>query len=129
MAMIFQIIAYATMNFFGFESNTDEIGVWVNFSTSVFFAATIGVLAYATVLQRKAIEVDEYEDLREQHHDLILFQIENKETLEIFNEVKMPQKYRDVDDDKIVLDEQESLISQFYVAEFDLYERVWLLKE
>ncbi|MDE1842515.1 MAG: hypothetical protein KGH95_02570 [Thaumarchaeota archaeon] len=98
-------------------------------STSVFFAATIGVLVYATILQRKAIEVDEYGDLREQHHDLITFQIENKETLEIFNKVIIPQKYRDIDDEKIILDKDENLIFQYYVAEFDLYERVWFLKE
>ncbi|MDE1724492.1 MAG: hypothetical protein KGH76_01175 [Thaumarchaeota archaeon] len=127
--MPLQSIAYAAMNFFGFNSNTDEIGVWVNLSTSIFFAATIGVLVYATILQRKAIEIDEYGDLREQHHDLITFQIENSETLEIFERVKIPQKYVGIEDDKIILDKHENLLYQFYIAEFDMYERVWLLKK
>jgi len=37
--------------------------------------------------------IDEYGDLRKQHHELITFQIENGETLEIFEKVKIPQKH------------------------------------
>lgn len=51
------------------------------------------------------------------------------DTLNVFNVVKRPDKYQGKKDDEIVLDEHEKQLFQVYLAEFDLYERVWLLKE
>lgn len=117
------------MNFFGFTADSDITIVWVEFFSTIFFAATVGVLVWESILQRKEIEVDEYSELRQHHHDLITLQIENKEVLRIFHKVKIPHHHDNIEDDKKVLTLEEGQIFQVYVAEFDLYERVWLLKE
>jgi hypothetical protein len=124
-----QLVLYVIMNFFGFSTDSDNLIVWVEFFSTIFFAATVGVLVWETILQRKEIEVDEYAELRQHHHDLITLQIEYPETLEIFDVVKMPDKYNDKKGDEIVLEQSEKRLFQVYLAEFDLYERVWLLKE
>ncbi len=126
------IIPYAadsTINWSAPWENTDVAIVWVELFSTIFFACTVAVLVWETILQRKEIEVDEYQELRQHHHDLITLQIENPETLEIFDAVKMPDKYKSKDDDKIILGKDEKQLFQVYLAEFDLYERVWLLKE
>jgi hypothetical protein len=95
---------------------------WVNYRS-------IDQMKESLKLQRKALEVDKYAELRQHHHDLMTFQIENPDTLEVFDPVKKPDKYKGKNDDEIMLDDREKKIFQLYFAEFDLYERVWELKE
>lgn len=54
----------------------------------------------------------------------------NTRRLEIFDEVKNPYpQHKGIDNEEKILSPDEKAIFQFYVAEFDLYERVWFLKE
>ena len=122
-----QLLSYSTASFFGIDG--DIATLWIDFFSTVFFAGTVAVLVWESILQRKEIEVDEYSELRQHHHDLITLQIENPETLEIYNSVKLPAKYNNIKYHKIVLEPPEKQLFQSYLAEFDLYERVWLLKE
>lgn len=135
MVILQHLILYLTndipaSDFYGMPA--DIATIWVELFSTIFFAATVAVLAWETILQRKEIEVDEYSELRQHHHDLITLQIDpdNEKTLEIFDKVKIPDEYRQInDDDNIILKPDEKRIFQLYLAEFDLYERVWLLKD
>jgi hypothetical protein len=68
-----------------------------------------------------------YEILREDHQELIQLQIQDKDLSPIYDIVSKPT--RNHVNGKFPLTAEERKIYNFYVAEFDLYERVWRVKK
>ena len=133
---VIQIIALITASngkdntFYGM--NPEIALIWVELASTIAIVAIVVVLVWETILHKKDLAVDKYAELRQHRHDLITLQIDdgNMVTLDVFREIKMPENYRSYEenDDEIPLTNDELRIFQFYVAEFDLYERVWSLK-
>lgn len=108
---------------------------YLEIASALFFAITTGFLIvdyfgqeYETRLQVRQMRDDSYGRIRDHHHDLIRLQIEHPELMEIFEEVKKSNEY----EGKFVeikLNQPQMRIFNFYLAEFDLYERVYLLLE
>lgn len=102
---------------------------WTSFYQTIALVATLAVLAWQVILQKKALSIDEYDKLREDHHDLIRLQEEVPDTLEVFTRTPMPTHYVKMGKDIVLKDNKDKIILNFYVATFDLWERVWNLKE
>lgn len=102
--------------------------------SAIFFGITTWLLIkdyfggeYETKLQVRQMRDDSYGRIREHHHDLIRLQIEQPKLMEIFKPIEKPKEYEGKDE--IELNTKQMQIFNFYLAEFDLYERVYLLLE
>lgn len=125
------------VNIFGFSmkrSDIDIASLYVELVSAATFVGTIIFLIidyssgeYQTKLQVRQMRDDAYSQLREHHHDLIRLQIERPKLMEIFEEKEKPKEYEGKNSDEIKLNPLEMQIFNFYLAEFDLYERVYLL--
>lgn len=77
------------------------------------------ILVWQARLEIDTVVREAYATLRSDHQNLIHLPIENEKLLKIF------QRTKNVDGKEIELTSDENIIVQHYVAEFDLYERVW----
>lgn len=130
-----------------FFKNCPQVAMaWTQFYSDIAFAATFGVLVYATFLQGNAIllqkeqtksqvkqtqiqmdemMVNKYAELRQHHHDLITALFEYPEATAVYAHEPLPHDFPD-DFEKIILTKQEDRrLYNTYNAWFDLYERVW----
>lgn len=101
-------------------------------ASAIFFAITTGFLIFdyknqnreelrqqrEEVRQLQQMRDDAYSILRDHHHDLLRLLIEEPELFEVYNHVVRK------DTNEKELNEKEIRIFNFYIAEFDLYERV-----
>lgn len=101
---------------------------WVEFASALFFAVTVVFLIIDYKNQQKdrktqveQMRQDAYSSIREHHHDLLRLQIE-QELTDVFT--VSPEKKYDKDTDESCIDEEDRYLYNFYLAEFDLYERV-----
>ncbi|MGI0010944.1 MAG: hypothetical protein ACREAE_06060 [Nitrosopumilaceae archaeon] len=101
------------------DSELTRIDSFVNIISTIFFAATTAFLILDLRLQRKGLRQDAYSQLRSDHQELMRFQVENKL-------LKFLEPKRAKGDREIRLSNEVKEIHQFYMLEFDLYERVWL---
>lgn len=119
---------------------------YVDLASAIFFAATVVFMIQSNYQQKKdskkwaeeiniwtkEFKYDEYNEVRDDHHDLIRLQIEQPELLKVFDEVLQPNpgyKKKGIEFDNYQssinrLSKTDKQIFNFYVAEFDLYERV-----
>jgi hypothetical protein len=56
------------------KSTTDCANWWIYFSQTMALVITLAVLVWQVILQKSALSIDEYDKLREHHHDLIKLQ-------------------------------------------------------
>jgi len=101
---------------------------WVELASAVFFAMTVVFLIIDYRNQQKDREnqveqmrQDAYSRIREHHHDLLRLQIE-EELTDVFT-VSPEAKYNK-DTDESCIEEKDRYLYNFYLAEFDLFERV-----
>lgn len=119
----------------------DTYGPYAEWVSGYVEAASVGFFAYTVWLMitgnrttSEGLRYDKYQELRDHHHDLMRLQMEYPELLDVYKKVPKPTaeeygKLFDQQDDEKNLTSKDARIFNFYVAEFDLYERVFEVKQ
>jgi len=98
-----------------------ELSMYLDLFSTLFFAATIGLLIWGTRVSVKGLKQDAYIELRDNHQNLIGKMIEQPSLRKILD--LKPNKVHEVSE-KLTTDEI-CQIKVYFTLEFDLYERLY----
>jgi len=99
----------------------EELGMYLDLFSTLFFAATIGLLIWDTRVSVRGLKQDAYMQLRTDHHALIGKVIEQKSLRKIFT--LKPNENDEVS--KTLKNDEIRQIKTYFTLEFDLYERLY----
>ena len=93
--------------------------------TIVIVGAFVGAIV-GLILQKRVSKDDAYHALRKDHQEIVRLIISNDKLLNVYETVE-GRRYEKAE--KIELKKDEQLLVNFFILEFDLYERLYYAKE
>lgn len=120
-----------------FGTYAEWVSVYVEAASAGFFAYTVWLMIIGNRTTTEELRYDMYQQLRDHHHDLLRLQMEWEKSLLLDVYLNVPKPSDAAHDNESFKEgnpaelksEKEREIFNFYVAEFDLYERVYEVKK